>query len=550
MKMYRSLFLLILMLLFRVSADTLPNAVTFIETDNLDNSTLERLSDFLSVELGNTGVFTALNYADTKFLLRSKNISKPECSTDSCISETGKSIDASVVITGSIDTADGLYMVNLNALKVATAQKYHTGNAVIPVTSEYLIIKFFKNFSEKVAVKDIGEIKKIGKLRITSTPTNIPLFINGDSTGITPFINETIETGNYTIRLLQPGYLPVKEKISIQEGILVEKQYTMQHTQAWLDSVSIVQKAARKDSILHAGKTNIKQSLPDMFLQLIQAVPADSIYSVAVLPFRSADSNNHSGLMAAEYGVMVFTQSPNFRVVDRTNLKAVLTELKFSRSDLVAEDKILKSGKLLSARYIVTGAVTSVIPKSIVFARLTNVETGEIVSAAGAEMKSVEMETFYRQVFGEQIKPTSSLFRSALVPGWGQFYSDKKSHGIIFITLAAAGAGALIWSALDYNEKDDEVTRYLDKDPSTVHANDTPGEWIQRANDAVDDKNSAAQRTNILLAGVGVLWAANIIDAVILGNKKSQEIKRVYFACVPEYKQNNISLYAGIRGEF
>lgn len=548
--MFRSLFLWIIILLVFVSADTSPNAVTFIQTNNLDESTLERLNDLLSVELGNTGVFTALNYADTEFLLRSNNISKPECPTDSCVAETGKLIDASVVITGTIDTADGLYMVNLNAVNSIAAKQYHTGNTAIPVTSEYLIVRFFKDFSEKVAAKGVGEFVKLGKLRITSSPDKIPLFINGDSAGVTPFTDENIKTGDYTIRLVQPGYLPVKEKISIQEGVLVEKQYTLQRTQAWLDSVSIVQKAARKDSILHTGKTNTKQSLPDMFLQLTQAVPADSVYTVAVLPFKSADSNNYSGMMAAEYGVMVFTQNPNFRVVDRTNLKAVLTELKFSRSDLVAEDKTLKSGKLLSARYIVTGTVTSLIPKSIVFTRLTDVETGEIVSAAGAEMKSVEMETFYRQVFVEKIKPTSSLFRSALVPGWGQFYSDKKSHGIIFITLAAAGAGALIWSALDYSEKDDEVTRYLDKDPSTVHANDTPEKWIKRANDAVDDKNSAALRTNILLAGVGIVWAANIIDAVVLGNKKSKEIKRIYFACVPEYKQNNISLYAGIRGEF
>ena len=81
-------------------------------------------------------------------------------------------------------------------------------------------------------------------------------------------------------------------------------------------------------------------------------------------------------------------------------------------------------------------------------------------------------------------------------------------------------------------------------------SNDTPQDWINRANRAVEDKNAAALRTNILVAGVGVVWILNAVDAFILGNKKSKEIKRLYFTYEKASRNSDLTLYAGLQREF
>jgi hypothetical protein len=108
------------------------------------------------------------------------------------------------------------------------------------------------------------------------------------------------------------------------------------------------------------------------------------------------------------------------------------------------------------------------------------------------------------------------------------------------MVLAAAGAGTLVWSLLDVNKKDAEVTKYKDKDPSTMQQDMTPQEWIQNANNAVKKKNGAARRTNLIIAGFGAIWAGNIIDALILGGIHSKKVKKLYFSLMPVDEDNNL----------
>lgn len=547
---YQLLFFWTTLLLVYTPADTLLSVASVLQTKTINNQTLDRFIDLLNAELNKTSLFEAIDRIEVANKINVNDISISECQEASCFSTVGKSLGTAYLIYGTIDKSEGLYGIELNALNITKATIFHTVDTSIPLDREYLLVQFFKDFIKAVAQKKEGAHETFGKLKITSSPENIGVFIDDDSVGVTPFLQEDIETGSYIIRLVKYGYKPVKEKILIKVDELVAKQYTIERTEAWLDSVENARKAAHKDSMIQVGRKIIKKSLPEMYLHLIKALPVDSLNTIAILPFNSTDTNNHSGKMAAEYGIVFFSQNPGFRVVERANLKQIMEELNFSRSDLVAEDKVLKTGELLSAQYIVTGTVTKVIPKTIVFSRLIHVETGEIVSAASAEMKTVEMDEFYRHVFGEKIKPTSALFRSTVLPGWGQFYTDKPAHGIISLTLAAAGAGILIWSVFDLREKDAEVEKYKNNDITTVIPNDTPQAWAERANKAVDDKNNAVERTNIIIAGLCVAWVGNMIDAFILGNRKSKELKNLYFSCIPELGENGPAIYAGIKVEF
>ncbi|TGK03856.1 hypothetical protein EHO59_10020 [Leptospira semungkisensis] len=58
-------------------------------------------------------------------------------------------------------------------------------------------------------------------------------------------------------------------------------------------------------------------------------------------------------------------------------------------------------------------------------------------AAAAAAEEARKQEELRRLAAG---RPYNSLWRSAVIPGWGQFYSDRKFQGIIYPTLFAAAA--------------------------------------------------------------------------------------------------------------
>ncbi|TGK01976.1 hypothetical protein EHQ53_14665 [Leptospira langatensis] len=58
-------------------------------------------------------------------------------------------------------------------------------------------------------------------------------------------------------------------------------------------------------------------------------------------------------------------------------------------------------------------------------------------SAAAAAEEARKQEELRRQAAN---RPYKALWRSAVIPGWGQFYSDRSFQGVIFPTLFAAAA--------------------------------------------------------------------------------------------------------------
>jgi hypothetical protein len=92
--------------------------------------------------------------------------------------------------------------------------------------------------------------------------------------------------------------------------------------------------------------------------------------------------------------------------------------------------------------------------------------------------------------------PTSSAIRSAVVPGWGQFFNDQPTKGVLFFTVFTA---ALAGSIIQYRASRDSFTDYRTtgiKNSSTF-----------------DDYEDEKQQSWIL-AGVAVaMWGVAVWDA-------------------------------------
>jgi hypothetical protein len=85
-----------------------------------------------------------------------------------------------------------------------------------------------------------------GGLSVSTTPPGAAVALNGRQSGTTPFRKDKLLIGVYSLGLELPGYASVSESIAIDKGSVVNRQYALLHSQAWLDSVAAIKLAKYK----------------------------------------------------------------------------------------------------------------------------------------------------------------------------------------------------------------------------------------------------------------------------------------------------------------
>lgn len=112
----------------------------------------------------------------------------------------------------------------------------------------------------------------------------------------------------------------------------------------------------------------------------------DTRPGLAVFPFTNGGSfgPDREDLAALEVGIqqMLLTelaQNPNLRVVERSQLRAILDEQGLVAAGRVDPRTAAQVGRLVGARYVVTGAFMDVYGTFRLDGRIVDVETGEIL---------------------------------------------------------------------------------------------------------------------------------------------------------------------------
>lgn len=77
-----------------------------------------------------------------------------------------------------------------------------------------------------------------GSLSVSTTPPGAVVFLNDHHFGTTPYRNDKLQNGVYSLRLELPGYAGIPaENITIGKEAAINRQYTLSRSKAWLDSV-------------------------------------------------------------------------------------------------------------------------------------------------------------------------------------------------------------------------------------------------------------------------------------------------------------------------
>jgi TolB-like protein len=266
---------------------------------------------------------------------------------------------------------------------------------------------------------------------------------------------------------------------------------------------------------------------------------------LAVLPFAyDGDSSFYGpGRIIAEGVVAQLKKNKKIKLVDRMDFHNAVTEIIASGSTLIDQRTAISMGKLEAAQYLLTGSVGTALGEAKISAQIMEVETGKIVTVAVERADVLDLQQYARELVVEKAQVQSSIFRSTVLPGWGQIYTENYVRGSISLAVCLGALGYTIYMAqmtANANKKYHDYNDYLGtdawradmrRDTTSTHAT-----WAEASKDffyqdTLNYKDYSRKYDRMVLAGavtIGV-WALNIVDATLCGMESKNKFK-LYFS--------------------
>jgi len=140
------------------------------------------------------------------------------------------------------------------------------------------------------------------------------------------------------------------------------------------------------------GAVPLSQGLADLAARLVKGIPEGHTMVIAVADFPDVGGQTtRLGKFVGERLSTLLSQYPQCRLVERRRLDMVLSELKFSMSELVDPAKARKLGQMLGVQGLVLGTLTDMASILDVDARIIDIQTA--ASLPGVSCSIVKDET-------------------------------------------------------------------------------------------------------------------------------------------------------------
>src|SRR5437764_3115381 len=188
-----------------------------------------------------------------------------------------------------------------------------------------------------------------------------------------------------------------------------------------------------------------------------QAHGQDTRPAIAVFPFDNGgsygqDKDNFDALQKGIAGLMIsdLAAGAAVRVVERDELQKLLDEQNLGAAGRVDPQTAAKIGKLVGARYVVTGVFIDFYGDFRLDARLINVETSEIVKVESDRMQRDHLLDLIRTGAARLMKDTN-------LPPLPRQASDQRLHRQVPTEALTFYSKALLYQARGQKEKAAEM---------------------------------------------------------------------------------------------
>ncbi len=228
------------------------------------------------------------------------------------------------------------------------------------------------------------------------------------------------------------------------------------------------------------------------------------------------------------------------RLVERRMMAELLDEQGFQQVGCTSDECAIEVGQLLGVEYILGGAIGKVGETFTIDARMISVETGitervkELTYEGKVDGLITEIQILAYHMVG--VKPPQALLdrsiggsiiitpktklgavmRSAILPGFGQIYSDKKmwGYGWMAAEIAIGGLIASRYSSFqtansDYNSLMGLYNDAIDSDEIDLYKS--------QARDKFDEMEVAERQIKLFMQAAAGIWVSNMIHAYLVG---------------------------------
>ena len=246
----------------------------------------------------------------------------------------------------------------------------------------------------------------------------------------------------------------------------------------------------------------------------------------AVTPFSELGDDvkkRHLGEIVAEQVEGSLKRDHGFICVERMKLAKLVQEAALAQAGVIDEAQAPKLGELAGADLLVVGSVGLLGDTYVANIRAVDTTSAKVVAAASAKFHAAGLVALSSEAVVLRTK-SDAVFRSLLIPGWGQFYNRQEQKGAMFMFLG----GALIAGGA--------TTAVLGQVAQSQYANVDKSKEIcpesaARADCIADLRATANSRfstTNILFISYGLLHLYNILDAYLFGYEPDASTKSLY----------------------
>ncbi len=226
----------------------------------------------------------------------------------------------------------------------------------------------------------------------------------------------------------------------------------------------------------------------------------------------TAEDKDLGALVSAQLNTYL-KRDHGFYLIERERLGDVLREIEMSMTGLVDPGKVAELGKMAGAQAMVVGSVSEMGEDFAVNARVISVETAEILVAQSITLPRKGMIALSEDSVVLRTK-NGAVFRSLLVPGWGQYYNQQPVKAAVLISLEAALAGTAVALHL-LGQKDEDA--YSSPNFVENYPDLTPDQLAEKASDLKASAENYYQARNIFIYTAVGVWLYNILDSYVFG---------------------------------
>jgi len=270
----------------------------------------------------------------------------------------------------------------------------------------------------------------------------------------------------------------------------------------------------RRAGGIESGSVEVAiRKLADKLADGFAKLPGNARYRrLAVLPFEEMGEETKrrqiGAIITAEVAT-VLRRDHALLLVERAQLADVLGELKLQSALAEDPEQANNLGKLADAQALVIGSVSEAGDRYLVNARLVATETGQTLAAESEPIPAAGMVALASDAVVLRSR-SGAVFRSVLIPGWGQFYNRQAWKGWLFM----GGEVALLGSALAFHLAGNSAYNDYTGRTSAEDLGADPSKEAERLYETASNRYTTR---NIILIAAASVWVLNVFDAYASG---------------------------------